>query len=132
MPQSKILNYMIPGINYNSGRSYDLGKWRKMIIKRDNNRCQNCYGLVEDRLRNRKFSNEAHHIIPRSHGGRNTLNNGITLCRFCHNYFDVMSLQHGQYYFEIIKNKDKDVRIEEVKRLLRRRFLNFYKGLIRG
>ncbi|MFH1052848.1 MAG: HNH endonuclease [Candidatus Woesearchaeota archaeon] len=127
--QAKLLNYVEPRISYNSGEICGLAKWRKLVVERDKGKCQNCFNSVKDWLRKRNFSNEAHHIIPRHFGGRNTLNNGITLCKFCHHYYDLMALRFGYDYFEIIKSMDAGERINQVRQLMKKRFLRFLSGL---
>ena len=52
-----------------------LGDSRENIIKRDDNKCQNC--AKEDNL-------EVHHIVPISQGGDRVESNCITLCQECH------------------------------------------------
>src|SRR5712691_203976 len=49
---------------------------RLACLMRDGYRCQQC-GKRQGRL-------EAHHIISREHGGKNTLTNLLTLCEPCH------------------------------------------------
>ncbi len=88
-------------------------------------RCKNCKGKIRDRYRKKIFPLEAHHIIPRRHGGRNTLANGVTLCRFCHNYFDYMYSAEGLDYHEIRKSKTGDEIIQETESLMKRRFYRF-------
>ena len=44
-------------------------------------RCANC---CEKCGRYRPFGLAPHHIIPRSHGGPNTMENLISLCQICH------------------------------------------------
>jgi 5-methylcytosine-specific restriction endonuclease McrA len=51
---------------------------REFILKRDNMICQNCG------KKKRKTNLEVHHIIPRSKGGTNDINNCVTLCKYCH------------------------------------------------
>jgi hypothetical protein len=47
---------------------------RKEVLKRDNNKCQKCG----------EIANIIHHIMPRSLGGSDLLNNLVTLCKQCH------------------------------------------------
>lgn len=56
---------------------YTTTVWARLVKERDENRCryEGC-GATEEL--------EAHHIIPVSQGGENTLDNGITLCREHH------------------------------------------------
>ena len=68
------------------------------VLKRDRNRCQLCG----------KFTNSPpHHVLFRSQGGSDILENLITLCRDCHNM-----IHHGKesrYYRERIKEKIKGI-----------------------
>jgi len=130
MKQSRILNYLDVRLHLLQGKVYRLHKWRKEVLARDDNMCQHCFDTIKDAYRGRKFSHEAHHIIARTHGGKNTLNNGITLCKFCHHYFDIMYLGHGLDYFEVIKNKTDEKRLEEVRALLKRRYVSHLKRII--
>jgi 5-methylcytosine-specific restriction endonuclease McrA len=50
-------------------------KLRIAILTRDNHQCTKC---------GRKSNLHLHHIIYRSKGGGNELDNLITLCRYCH------------------------------------------------
>ncbi len=54
-------------------------EWSDVIRKRDNYICQKC------KLQGSDKTTIAHHIIAKKKGGKNTLNNGITLCMSCHN-----------------------------------------------
>jgi 5-methylcytosine-specific restriction endonuclease McrA len=54
-----------------------LKVWARLVKERDGHRCQFEGCVATEGL-------EAHHILPRSMGGRNTLDNGITLCREHH------------------------------------------------
>ena len=67
--QSKLPNFTEPRINYNSGNVLQIAKWKREVVKRDKNKCQNCFDSIQDGFRNRKFPHEAHHIVPRHHGG---------------------------------------------------------------
>jgi len=58
-----------------TGTRYEGKSFREKVLKRDNYTCQICGS---------KENLEAHHIIPRSRGGANLVENGITLCRDCH------------------------------------------------
>lgn len=55
---------------------------RKDILERDNHTCQLCFGMVSQDLPGNGL--EVHHIIPRSKGGSNNIQNLITLCVSCH------------------------------------------------
>jgi predicted restriction endonuclease len=129
MAQAKLPYYSEPWSDYNSGDSYRTASWRRKIIERDSNTCKNCRNNVRDLFRKRISSNEAHHIIPRAYGGKNTLNNGITLCVFCHDYFHSVMSSKGIEYYEIIQDKQIDERVSEVKKMLIRRYI---KDLSRG
>ena len=128
--QCRLLNYLEPRMSYNEGKAFGTAKWRKEILGRDKNKCQNCFNAIKDDYRNRKAQNEAHHIIPRHHGGKNTFNNGITLCTFCHDYFDLMYFRHSLVYYDVIKNKSAEKRIEEVRNLMQKHYLNHLLNII--
>ena len=132
MPQCKIVNYIEPRLTNNKGKTYSLTTWRKKILARDKNVCQNCFNAVKDIFRNRIYPNEAHHIIARRHGGKNNLKNGITLCAFCHNYFDYMYGRYELDYYEIIKHKTTEQRIKEVRKLMKERYLRYLLRIIFG
>ena len=53
-------------------------EWADMVKARDNYTCKKC-GYVGD-----KTLVLAHHIKPRKQGGKNLLENGMTLCKPCH------------------------------------------------
>ena len=54
-------------------------EWSDAIKKRDLYICSKCC------IQGEKETMIAHHIKPRKLGGRNTMDNGLTLCRSCHN-----------------------------------------------
>lgn len=55
---------------------------REKTLRRDNYRCQRCF--------ENRGPLQAHHIVPKSDGGPDTLDNLVTLCRPCH------GVQHPQ------------------------------------
>ncbi len=71
---------------WNKGKSYQnkgneevyatKHSWSKAILRAKGSACQEC-GWDKDRC-------DVHHIIPKSCGGENTINNGIVLCPNCH------------------------------------------------
>ena len=128
--QTRLLNYLEPRLSYSQGKVFGTAKWRKEVLAKDRNRCQNCFNAIKDIYRNRVICNEGHHIIPRHHGGKNTLNNGITLCQFCHDYFDKMYFRHGFDYFEVIKKKSAEQRFEEVRKLMHKHYCSYLINVI--
>jgi predicted restriction endonuclease len=117
------MNYLEPRVDYHKGKVKSKYSWRKRILERDDNVCRCCKGAVKDEFRKRQFSLEAHHIIPRRHGGLHIVKNGVTLCKFCHNYFDYTYSKVGLDYFQIMNKKTSLEIVAEVKRLLKRRYL---------
>jgi len=57
-------------------------KLRKKTLERDNYTCQRCG--YDPGCTGRSVPLQAHHIVPRSDGGADSLDNLITLCRSCH------------------------------------------------
>jgi len=62
---------------------------------RDNFKCRHC---------SNRNGIHAHHVIFRSHGGLNLLNNLITLCHICHR-----GLHDGKLLLEVLDKTDEDV-----------------------
>jgi predicted restriction endonuclease len=122
MKQARLVNYLEPRLAYSQGRVYPREAWRKKVMLRDGFSCKSCLNMVRDEFRSRKPANEVHHIIPRRHGGCNTLNNGITLCTFCHDWFDHRMARDGLDYFQILKDMNMAERIDKVKWLMRKRY----------
>lgn len=63
---------------YKSKENQYPGNWekiRKLVLKRDGNKCGNCGTETELHV---------HHIVPISKGGTNNLSNLRTLCKTCH------------------------------------------------
>lgn len=63
-------------LGYQKGPNYDFGNAKAACLNRDNYTCQCC--------KTKKGTLNAHHIIYRSNGGADTLDNLITLCESCH------------------------------------------------
>lgn len=73
--------------NYGSKSYYSTDEWfelRQKALVRDNLTCKEC-GFV-GKLNNGVYGNPlvAHHILPRSKGGKDELSNLETMCRKCH------------------------------------------------
>jgi 5-methylcytosine-specific restriction endonuclease McrA len=84
-------------------RNYDdpvYAQWRMSVYKRDNFTCQmpNC---------RRKSGLQAHHIRKWSSASilRFDVQNGITLCRSCHNEVNGHEEQYEGLFLEIIRGK---------------------------
>lgn len=73
-------------IRWNLGKTYPIQdgeriyktkhSWAKAVLRFFGNKCQKC-GWNKARC-------DAHHKIPKSEGGKNTIANGIVLCPNCH------------------------------------------------
>ena len=59
-----------------SGYPDDWDRIRKRVYERDNYTCQGC-GETDTEL-------HAHHIVPKSDGGSDRMDNLLTLCKPCH------------------------------------------------
>lgn len=126
MGQWKLLNFIAPALTHGNGLVFSKYKWRKLVLARDKDKCQNCLGAIKDVYLGRNYSNETHHIYARRHGGKNTLENGITLCKFCHIYYDWMYWKYDKDYYEIIEKKPREQRINEVRQMMHNRYLIHY------
>lgn len=60
---------------------YEGEDFRAKVLWRDRYTCQHCGRKEKLKL---KLKLNAHHILPRIHGGTDTPQNGITLCKRCH------------------------------------------------
>lgn len=74
---AKMINPEIDDIDYQHGQTYDFFNKRYFIFARDNYTCQ-CCGKSKDKIL------QTHHIIYRSNGGTNRVDNLITVCTDCH------------------------------------------------
>lgn len=89
--------------------------WRELrerVLKRDGNECQFCGKTNEKHLEETDRGLDAHHIIPKSDGGEDTLQNLVALCRSCHR---TMESLHGRAMKEIVDDEDAREELEKVK-----------------
>ena len=69
--------------------------WSQAVLSRDFHRCQLCF----------RYGTDPHHIISRRHKATAfDLDNGICLCRECH---DRMKTTEGKEWLRIVLNKTK-------------------------
>jgi len=64
-------------------------KWRKLrlvVIKRDNYKCANCGSSINLCV---------HHIVPVRNGGKDTLDNLVTVCNICHPTVERRGMGYG-------------------------------------
>jgi hypothetical protein len=69
---------------------WEIKQWRKLrskVLKRDENICLRC----EKKFVAKNIT--AHHLIPRSEGGIDDINNLVTLCNSCHDYVETEGLK---------------------------------------
>ena len=62
---------------------YNWEEFRKKVYEKDVYTCQNC-GLMGSVHDEGATELHAHHIVPLSKRGKNTLGNCVTLCNYCH------------------------------------------------
>ena len=74
---AKMINPDIQGIDYQQGQTYGFYDERYFVFARDNYTCQ-CCGKSKGKIL------QTHHIIYRSNGGTNRVDNLITVCTDCH------------------------------------------------
>ena len=74
---AKMINPEIHGVDYQHGQTYGFFDERYFVCARDNYTCQ-CCGKSKNKILN------THHIIYRSNGGTNRVDNLITVCTDCH------------------------------------------------
>jgi hypothetical protein len=74
---AKMINPNINGVDYQHGQTYGFYDERYFVFARDNYTCQVC-GKSKDKIL------QTHHIIYRSNGGTDRVDNLITVCTDCH------------------------------------------------
>lgn len=74
---AKMINPKIQGVDYQHGQTYGFYEERYFVFARDNYTCQVC-GKSKDKILH------THHIVYRSNGGTNRVDNLITVCTDCH------------------------------------------------
>lgn len=74
---------------------------RTAVLKRDNYTCVNC-GRTGGEL-------HVHHIIPRSEGGTNNLDNLVTLCERCHSVQDAKGHELIRETINHKKDEEEDI-----------------------
>ena len=74
---AKMINPEINGVDYQHGQTYGFFDERYFVFARDNYTCQ-CCGKSKDKIL------QTHHIIYRSNGGTDRVDNLITVCTDCH------------------------------------------------
>lgn len=74
---AKMINPNINGVDYQHGQTYGFFNERYYVFARDNYTCQ-CCGKSKDKIL------QTHHIVYRSNGGTNRVDNLITVCTDCH------------------------------------------------
>src|SRR3990167_5801721 len=73
---------------------------REIILKKDNYTCQKC-SFHEEKGKEL----EIHHIIPKIYGGKDQLENIITLCSICHHFAPDHNEEFKKYINEKINGK---------------------------
>lgn len=61
-------------------RKWNEEEWSNAVKLRDNFTCKRCS------LQGNENTTLSHHILPKKKGGKNTLDNGETLCLSCHRH----------------------------------------------
>jgi hypothetical protein len=74
---AKMINPDIKGVDYQHGQTYSFFDERYFVFARDNYTCQVC-GKSKDKIL------QTHHIVYRSNGGTDRVDNLITVCTDCH------------------------------------------------
>lgn len=83
--------------------SFELNKWRKEVFKRDCYSCRMCGNKNE---KGNFVYIEAHHIKKKSEYPEliYNINNGITLCRKCHNEIQWKEEEYEDIFYKMINN----------------------------
>lgn len=115
---AKMINPEINGIDYQHGQTYGFYDERYFVFARDNYTCQVC-GKAKDKIL------QTHHIVYRSNGGTNRVDNLITVCTDCHT-----SANHKKggilYKWQMEHKKVKQYKEPPFMNILRRRIFTRY------
>ena len=91
----KLKDPIIEGVGYQQGELYGWENRRMYVFSRDNYTCQVCKRKRDDDGESLKL--HAHHIIYRSLGGSDRVDNLLTVCTNCHTYKNHQS--GGELYY---------------------------------
>ena len=119
---AKMINPEIKGVDYQQGQTYGFYDERYFVFTRDNYTCQVC-GKSKDKVL------RTHHIIYRSNGGTDRVDNLITVCTDCHT-----SDNHKKggilYKWQQEHKKVKQYKEPPFMNILRRRIFDKYSNAI--
>lgn len=119
---AKMINPDINGVDYQHGQTYGFFDERYFVFARDNYTCQVC-GKSKDKIL------QTHHIIYRSNGGTDRVDNLITVCTDCHT-----SANHKKggilYKWQAEHKKVKQYKEPPFMNTLRRRIFDKYPNAI--
>ena len=94
---------------YRKNKEYDYDYWarvREIIITRDHLRCKSCF-------KRKLFKNlSVHHIIPRSEGGCDDMDNLITLCVPCHDAIEETDIRTASEIYGYMTPEKRHMRAE--------------------
>ena len=80
----KLKDPTIEGVGYQQGELYGWENRRMYVFSRDNYTCQVCKRKRD--VDGKRLKLQAHHIIYRSLGGSDRVDNLLTVCTYCHTY----------------------------------------------
>lgn len=110
---SKLKNPNIKGEEYQNGQRKGFYNIRSAVLNRDSYKCQMC-GKKDVRL-------EVHHIVFRSYGGSNRMDNLVTLCSDCHK-----RIHNGEINF---KKKVKSFKHASHMNVMRKKLIDSLKNI---
>ncbi len=110
-----LANEKIRHWGYQKGTNYGFENAKAMVLNRDNYKCQCCKGKHKDNKL------EVHHIIFRSQGGSDEVDNLITLCHTCHK-----SLHNGRINPNFKGKKKGQLKYATQMNSIRKQLLNNY------
>jgi hypothetical protein len=103
-----------PGVYGSKDDKLDPEYWdrvRELVTDRDKRRCQACRKLLPKRALS------VHHILPRSLGGTEDLDNLITLCFSCHDAIEELDLRSAYEIIGYMVDPEKSrLRIQQERR----------------
>ena len=114
----KLKNPNIQGIEYQNGEKKGYYNVKQAVLSRDKYTCQIC--------KEKQKKLEVHHILPKSQGGSNRMDNLVTLCNECHHKVHNGELEFNRKIPKFNHASHMNIMRKRLIELLKEEFENVY------
>ena len=114
----KLKNPNVQGVEYQNGEGKDFYNVKQAVLSRDKYTCQIC-GKKQVKF-------EVHHIIPKSQGGSNRMENLTTLCSECHHKVHNGELKYNKKVTRFNHTSHMNIIRKRLMELLKKEFDNVH------